>query len=83
MRRWRLLLAVVGVAGAAGCKPDLGAPPSLVNGPRILGVRGMPAEATPGGMVTYDLLAVDVTGTDQAPDVGWAQCLLPDPPAFG
>ncbi|MFL5305648.1 MAG: hypothetical protein ACJ8F1_10555 [Polyangia bacterium] len=82
MRRW-VLLAAVCVAGAAGCKPDLGAPPSLVTGPRILGVRGTPAEAVPGGMVTYDILAVDVTGTVAAPDVGWAQCLLPDPPAFG
>ena len=82
MRRW-VLLAALCVAGAAGCKPDLGAPPSLVTGPRILAVRGTPAEATPGAMVTYDILAVDVTGTVAAPDVGWAQCLLPDPPAFG
>ena len=81
MRRW-VLVASMCLAGAAGCKPDLGAPPSLVTGPRVLGIRGTPAEATPGGMVTYDILAVDVTGTVAAPDVGWAQCLLPDPPAF-
>ena len=64
-----------------GCKPDLGAPPSLVTGPRILAVRGMPPEAGQGSAVTYDLLAVDVTGTVAAPDVGWLQCLQPDAPA--
>ncbi|HVY40479.1 MAG TPA: hypothetical protein VHM31_21220 [Polyangia bacterium] len=82
MRRW-VLIASLGLASAAGCKPDLGAPPSLVAGPRILAVRGLPAESVPGGTVTYDILAVDVTGTAPAPDVAWAQCLLPDPPAFG
>ncbi len=79
MRRW-VLIASLGLA--AGCKPDLGAPPSLVTGPRILAVRGLPSESVPGGTVAYDILAVDVTGTVPAPDVGWAQCLLPDPPAF-
>jgi hypothetical protein len=65
----------------AGCKPNLGAPPSLVTGPRILAVRGMPPEAAEGGPVTYDVLAVDATGTVAAPDIGWLQCLDPDPPA--
>ena len=69
---------------AAGCKPDLGAPQSLVSGPRILAVRGMPPDATPGtDMVNYDILAVDVGGTVSSPVVNWAQCLEPDPPAFG
>lgn len=81
MRRW-ILIASMALAGAAGCKPDLGAPASLVTGPRILAVRGLPAETVPGGTVAYDILAVDVTGTVAAPDVGWAQCLLPNPPAF-
>ncbi|HVV51704.1 MAG TPA: hypothetical protein VHO06_18695 [Polyangia bacterium] len=71
------------VAGllAAGCKPDLGAPPSLVTGPRLLAIRGTPPEASEGGAVSYDVLAVDVTGTVAAPDLGWLQCLDPDPPA--
>jgi hypothetical protein len=33
---------------AAGCKPNLGYPASLVTGPRILAVRAMPPDATPG-----------------------------------
>jgi len=72
-----------GLVAAAGCKPDLGAPASLVTGPRILAVRAMPPDATPGvDMVTYDALTVDVTGTVASPAIDWAQCLEPDPPAF-
>lgn len=81
--RTRLVLAALWMMGGAACKPDLGAPESLVTGPRILGVRGTPAEAAPGGMVSYDLFAIDVTGTVAAPDVAWAQCLQPAPPALG
>lgn len=78
--------ALLGLAAmvAAGCKPDLGAPASLVTGPRILAVRGLPPDATPGtDVVTYDALAVDVMGTVSSPLIDWAQCLEPDPPAFG
>jgi hypothetical protein len=82
MRGGALLLSTCCLAAAAGCKPDLGAPESLVTGPRIIGVRGLPPEAAPGAMVAYDMFAVDVTGTVAAPDVGWAQCLTPAPPAL-
>jgi hypothetical protein len=74
---------LLGLVAVAACKPDLGSPASLVTGPRILAVRGMPPDATPGvDMVTYDALAVDVTGTVASPAIDWAQCLLPSPPAF-
>jgi hypothetical protein len=80
-RAWWMLF---GIVAAAGCKPDLGTPASLVTGPRLLAVRGLPPDATPGtDMVTYDALAVDVTGTVASPPIDWAQCLEPDPPAFG
>lgn len=82
MRGW-MAIGVLGLAGALGCKPDLGSPASLVSGPRILAVRGVPPEGAPGAMVSYDVLAADETGTVTAPDVGWAQCLQPDPPALG
>ena len=78
----RLALAVsMSALLAVGCKPNLGSPTSLVTGPRILAVRGTPAESKQGASVTYDLLAVDVTGTNPAPDIGWALCTQPDPPA--
>lgn len=67
--------------GAAACKPDLGAPISVVEGPRILAVRGTPPEAKEGASVTYDLLAVDVGGTMAAPPVSWAVCRLARPPS--
>jgi hypothetical protein len=65
----------------AGCKPNLGAPPSLVTGSRILAIRGMPPEASEGTAVNYDVLAVNPGGTVAAPDIGWLQCLDPDAPA--
>jgi hypothetical protein len=68
---------------AAGCKPNLGSPPSLIIKPRFLAVRGTPPEAAENGTVTYDVLAVDPNGTVTAPQVNWAQCLQPNPPANG
>jgi hypothetical protein len=84
MRRWLLLTALAALTSlAAGCKPNLGSPPSLIIKPRFLAVRGTPPEAAQGGMVTYDALIVDVTGTVAAPPINWAQCLAPNPPANG
>ena len=80
-RSFALLVPVLLGALGAACKPNLGAPPSLVTGPRILAIRGTPAEAIEGAPVTYDVLAVDVGGTAAAPDIGWLQCLEPDSPA--
>lgn len=85
MKHRPLHLAAVALVGAglvAGCKPDLGAPQSLVVGPRVLAVRGTPAEAKPSGdPITYDALVVDVNGTVTTSDVGWALCKSPHPPA--
>jgi hypothetical protein len=69
------------LASTAACKPDFGSPPSQIVGPRILAVRGVPAEAAPGKMVTYDALAVDPSGTLPSPMYGWAFCHAPKPPA--
>jgi hypothetical protein len=80
------LIVVIGfgaaaLLAAAGCEPDLGAPISLIQGPRILAVRGTPPEAKEGAPVTYDLLAVDVPGTIDAPSASWAVCAEPRPPS--
>ncbi len=66
-----------------GCKPDLGAPISLVTGPRVLAIRGTPPEAGESASVLYDALTVDIGGTVPAPAINWAQCLVPNPPANG
>ena len=79
---WSAALLLLATA-SAGCKPDLGAPQSLIIGPTILAIRGTPPESAEGGMATYDALTVDVTGTVAAPAIDWALCLEPNPPANG
>jgi hypothetical protein len=74
---------VAAAFAATGCKPDLGAPTSLVTGPRLLAIRGTPPEAAESAGVVYDALAVTVDGTVAAPAITWAQCLAPNPPANG
>jgi hypothetical protein len=80
-------LSVAAAAVAAGvialpaCKPNLGSPTSLVVGPRILAVRGTPAEAAPTKMVTFDALAVEPSGTIMDPGLTWGMCSTPKPPA--
>ena len=75
-------LALTVTAGLpAACKPDLGAPISLANVPRILAMRGNPPEGPEGAAVTFDLLAVDGTQAIAAPPALWAICTEPRPPA--
>jgi hypothetical protein len=81
MKRLVSFLLLAAVAGS--CKPDLGAPQSLIVGPTILAIRGTPPEVAEGAMATYDALTVDVTGTVVAPELNWALCLEPNPPANG
>jgi len=74
-------MSIALAAGAVGCKPDLGSPASLVIGPRVLAVRGTPAEAAPGMSVAFDVLAVGPGGTIVDPPLGWSFCHTPKPPA--
>ncbi len=81
-RRHGIALAL-GVALA--CAPDLGPPGSLVNGPRVLAVRGNPPETLPGGppmgQIQYDFLAVTPQGRVIAPPASWDYCTTPRPPS--
>jgi hypothetical protein len=71
-----------GAALAAGCKPELGAPQSLVDGPRVLAVRAEPPEARPADApIRFDTLLVDRDGRVPTPALGWAICNEPHPPA--
>jgi hypothetical protein len=81
VRRALLWAAPFFVLGAGACKPNLGSPPSIVEGPRLLAVRGLPPEAAESAPVTYDVLAVDVDGRIASPIVAWAQCDQRKPPA--
>jgi hypothetical protein len=81
LRAPRLAIVLAPIVLAAACKPNLGSPPSLIEGTRILAVRGMPPEAGEGTMVTYDILAVNQMGRIADPSVQWAVCRDPKPPA--
>jgi hypothetical protein len=71
-----LLLAVA----LAGCKPDLGADPWLVDAPRVLAVRATPAEAAPGALVKLEVLAADPGGPVDPASADWTLCLVPRAP---
>jgi hypothetical protein len=56
-----------------GCNPTFQERPSLVDGPRILAVKGEPAEVRPGETVSYTALVADT-------DAGaWSWCNVPKP----
>jgi hypothetical protein len=59
----------------AGCNPTFPDRPSVVDSPRVLAVKGEPAEARPGNSVSYSLL---VGGGDDS-GAAWAYCGAPKP----
>ena len=79
MRSQRLFTLAVAGLGALACSPDLGAPPSLVDGPRVLAVRGEPPEVRPGEPASFEALVVDEEGRVTAA-FDWTFCLTPKPP---
>jgi hypothetical protein len=86
MRGLAVTIILGGLAAGLGCKPNVGAPASLIAGPTILAVRGEPAEAAANEQVSYELLAVDTDGRIPADDNAvsrpalWAICTTPKPP---
>lgn len=68
MRGWGLVLV--------GCVPTFEDRLGLVDEPRILAVRGTPAEVRPGESVALEALVVSPTGLD-ASTVAWAYCDQP------
>lgn len=74
-----VLWIVVPLVGA--CLPEPGAPPSLLQGPRVLAIRSEPAEAQPGDTVTLSTLFAGVFGSVAAAEAAWAFCATPKPPA--
>ena len=72
-------LAAAAVVGAAGCRPELGAPLSRVTAPRLQAVRFEPPEALPGASVTATPFIVAPDGAATAA-LDWSLCLVPKPP---
>lgn len=81
-RTFRLLRLLCGsVLGASiGCVPELGAPASLIQGPRVLAVRSEPAEAAPREGVQLRVYPADTMGPIEGAEVEWAFCTAPKPP---
>lgn len=77
--RTRISATAILLVSLAGCAPELGAPPSLIDGVRVLAVRGEPAEVAPGAAAEFEALVVDESGVyDEAPI--WSFCVTPKPP---
>jgi hypothetical protein len=74
MRPHALILMTI----LAGCKPDLGAPASLVVEPRVLAIQSEPAEVVPGHDVALTALIASPDGA-LTPDVAWGFCAAPAP----
>ncbi len=62
------------------CAPELPLDDGLVTSPRILAVRGEPAESKPGASVTYTAFVADPQGNDDISAITWDFCLAPKPP---
>jgi hypothetical protein len=74
-------MAIGATLGASACKPDFGAPLSLVAAPRILALRADPAEAAPGASVSWSALVAAPDGTVAAAALDWSFCSAPTPAA--
>lgn len=75
----RSLIIAALCCAAAGCKPEVEGRRSLVDGPRVLAVRSVPASAKPSDSVHYDALFVDAEGVADAESLDWALCIARKP----
>ena len=62
------------ILGAGACKPNLEGRPSLIDSPRVIGLRSEAAEAKPGNSVTYDMLLASPIDQPPSPSFDWAFC---------
>lgn len=74
-----LLRRVVVVGLLVACRPDLSLRQSFVDGPRILAVRSVPAEAETKQPVSFEALIVDPSGKTPPFAVDWAMCIARKP----
>ena len=75
MRRAALLVLAI-----AACRPAFDDRPSQIVSPRVLAVRGTPAEARPGEDVAFELLYATPDGVVADTRARWAFCDQPLPP---
>lgn len=65
----------------AACAPELPLDDDLVTNPRIVAVRGEPAESKPGASATYTALVADPHRTGNLLAITWYFCIAPKPPS--
>ena len=69
-----VLPSLLALCPLAACRPDFGAPLSLLSAPRILAVRGDPAEAAPGAQVSFSALYATLDGPRADQPIAWGLC---------
>jgi hypothetical protein len=72
-------LALASALGVA-CAPDWSLDDGLVTAPRVLAVRGDPAEAKPGASIEYTAFVALPPGAGTEPSLAWSFCTAPKPP---
>jgi hypothetical protein len=78
-RHWVAAAASGAVLLVMACKPNLDMAVSVIDGPRVIGVRADPAEGEPRAGVVYSVLYVDPTGDVPSAAVRWDFCTAPKP----
>jgi hypothetical protein len=71
------VLMLLSSALGAGCFPAFDDTPWLVKSPRVLAVRGVPAEVEPTKTSTFSALIASPEGTISDEAVSWSLCLRP------
>jgi hypothetical protein len=61
------------------CRPDTEGGASLIDGPRVLAIRSVPAEIEPGKPVQYSALYATPTAESARPELQWALCTARKP----
>ncbi len=79
MRRAASRVLVLELLLLGACAPEVGAPLSVITAPRVLAIRGEPAEASPGTVVSWDALVATPDGSAPLAALAWSFCLEPRP----
>jgi hypothetical protein len=70
----------LGALAFAACRPDTEGGAALIEAPRVLAIRSVPAEVEPGKPVAYSALYVTPTGSESdLPALEWALCTARKP----
>jgi hypothetical protein len=74
-----VLRTIVALALATACVPDVDLDESRLGSPRVLAVRGTPAEAEPDELVRYEALVAGSDGVVATAPLDWSYCVARTP----